>query len=774
MPCSNPRHGDIFGMGICPSQHVNRFCAEHSGQAQQTPAKCKDCGGALKFTSNDSEMRAASLHEHNARLQAAQRPQPMMLGHDAPKPKSKPEPKLKVPSSVAEDLGSERWTEARKLHAARKKNTVVEYFAKAGFTAFRKRYGLWLDRLDGIGSDERAVRAAFRVTVDDGKPTDHARPPSQPIVTTAQRGLMADSFQEPEKARVGYLAMVPLPLMLDDAVGADRHPLVLAEMYTRMFKLRDVAWRRVRILFAINLRDDYRHRNDSTAKVVELMQVYVAALNQAFIDQDLPARAVGVVWGSAIIKPPSPQAKAETIIKPFAHVVPVNLDPSSKVALSTDEIRKQLPDAARGASVQPPGTEFPFATFRSLLVQCPEATRMIKELEVTCDNVFLHTGDGDAVTFEFGPDMSLYSIFDSEFQSMEKAAIGKLARLGGCTSFDEKEVGLQLLKLGIFTGPSDLAFKRSVLLTMLAKTLDSAVRGVLDIGLPGCGYFAEPNTLLNAKLITLLDLKNVNNETNGSMPDWQSLITAKLKALGGGWTQKILPSYGHQLVTSARAALVVLCDGALPADVELVRVRSNFNLVQVIQAFLGEHNTQLKESQVASRLAEMKCRLPVGGPLRSQLPRRADYPEELPLHMVPGVALSAIWKVELGDEVSALWQDFPQDEGLEIMLAKVGFKYARLSDEICGFNNGIDILPDWGWTRELYKLLVLTLRRQTGLAKPTDTEGIFTIALGGESDDEAPAQDPADEPVYYALILLDMVCRWGLSMAHRIMKLERD
>ncbi len=770
MPCSNPRHGAIFGMGVCPNKHVNRFCEPHYTTAQQTPATCKDCGGALQFTSDDSKMRAASLAEHEARLQAAQSSRGAMLvaePEDGPKPKPKPQPKGKVPESVAADIKSERWTEARKLHAARKQNTVVEYFAKAAFTQFRKRYGLWLDRQDGIGTEERAVRAAFRVTVDDGKPTDHARPPSQPMVTTAQRGLMADSFREPKKARVGYLAMVPLPLMLDDEVGADRHPLVLAEMYARMFKKRDVAWQRVRILFAINLRDDYRHRNDTTAKVVELMKAYVTALNQAFIDHDLPARAVGVVWGSAIVKEPAHNANEETIITPLQNVVAVNLDPAKKVALSTDAIRKQLPEPAKGASVQPPGTEFPFATFRSLLVQCPEATRMIKELEVTCDNVFIHTGDGDAVTFELGPELSLYTVFDSEFESMDRAAIPKLARVGGCTSFDEKEVGLQLQKLGIFSGPSDPAYKKSMLLTMLAKTLDSAVRGVLDLSLPGCGYFAEPNTLLNAKLITLLDLESLTNETNGTMPDWQSTITARLQTLGGGWTQKILPNYGHQLATSARAALVVLCDGKLP-DVELVRVRSDFTVVQVIQAFLGEHNTQLKDSQVASRLVEMKCRLPVRGTIKAQLPRRADYADDLPLFMVPGVALHAIWKVELEDEVSALWHKFPKGEGLEIMLAKVGYKYAKLSEQICSFNNEVDLIPDWGWTRELYKYLVRILRRMEGLSTPVENSELFAFTLGGGED----LADPEDEPVFHALILLDMVCRWGLSMAHRIMNLE--
>jgi hypothetical protein len=539
------------------------------------------------------------------------------------------------------------------------------------------------------------------------------------------------------KFPVGYVAMVPLPITLVDGVGNDRHPLKLAKMYADMFADQDLGWRRLRVLLAINLRDDYRNVADTTDKAQAFLVAYTEALNKAFLEHDLPARAIGVLWGLRVVKPAA--SKHNVAVKAGDAVIYLN---ANSVDLSTEDLRKQLRLLNATGSEKLKGTEFPFATFRSLLVQTAEATRMIAELKKWNEHVFIHTGDGDAVSLEPVKGRPLFQMFDSWFERMQQARITRTARIGGCTQFDDSEVRGLIQKLGI-SDDSEKALTKSVLLTLLAKTIDSCVRGVMGKAVPHAGYFAEPNTLLNSQLIETLPLKNISNQNNGEMPDWASEITKRVAAQK--LCDEILPTLGFQLTTSARAALVVVSDQIVGADTETICISPKSNESEVLRAFCGEHNTQLKSSQVRSRLTESKARVPVEGPIKSFLPPRKDYSAELPIEYIPGAALFAVWDRRDEEEVCTALRDGK----LISELPKGVLSAETLIDHVYNFNNLVDGISEWEMVENMRARLNNCLRNADRFQE-------------GDQNFE----------VYDALLHIDAVLHWAIAMVSKIMKLK--
>jgi hypothetical protein len=731
MPCRVAAHFPIDGMGICPTGHVNRFCSACYSKATSTPRVCRLCGGALELTNDEPVMRQHSLREYNERVQANARAASSSSA-------------LMVPSSVAaacsvdEDIVGDRWKDLRKVQEERLKLKDIRLYPSSLGSAFRLKYGIRYPREAGYRTGDVARRVAFRVKPDDGKVTHwaHKFPPIQEV-SPVNRGDTVGTLQ-PAKFRVGYVAMVPLPISLVDAVGNDRHPLKLAEMYADMFASRDLAWRRLRVLLAVNLRDDYRNLGDTTDRATKFLAAYTVTLNAAFLAHDLPARAIAVLWGLQVVKPTA--SKHGVTAKTGDPVIYLDNKP---VDLSTEELRIELARLGKRDGETLKATEFPFATFRSLLVQSSEATRMITELKEWNEHIFLHTGDGDAVSLEPVKRKSLFQMFDHKFEQMRGATIERTARIGGCTQFDDKEVRGLIQRLGI-TDDSKLALTKSVLLTLLAKTLDSCVRGVMGQAVPHAGYFAEPNTLLNSRLIEAIKLGNISNQNNAEMPDWASVITKRIA--NGNLTDQIVPELAFQMTTSARAALVVISDQTVGADTETICVGSAWSEAKILRAFCGEHNTQLKPSQVNCRLIESKTFIPVQGRIESFLPARAAYPEALPIQNLPGAALQAVWDGRNEEAVCAALRGGNLISG---MLPKPGASAKELTDLLYSFPNEVDLIPSWG--------IVGDMRARLNHCLCADKQ----YQEGAE-----------DYPVYDALLHIDAVLHWAIAMVSRIMQLK--
>jgi hypothetical protein len=640
--------------------------------------------------------------------------------------------------TVDEDIAGERWKELRKLQEQRQKLKDVRFYPSTPSSAFRKKYGIRNARDTGYKTEDVARRGAFRVTLDDGKDTHWAHKfRLREEVSPVNRGDTQGTLQPP-KSLVGYVAMVPLPINLTDAIGNDRHPLKLAEMYAKMFADPDVRWRRVRVLFAVNLRDDYRNLGDTTADATTFLKTYTDTLNAAFLAHDLPARAIGVLWGLRVVK--STANKHGVTVKTGDKVIYLD---NTTVDLSTDELRKQLLTLGNPGGQALKGTEFPFATFRSLLVQSSEAKRMIAELKTWNKHVFIHTGDGDAVSLEPVTGRSLFGMFDSKFEQMREEEIERLGRIGGCTQFDDKEVRTLIRKLGI-SDDNGLALTKSVLLTLLAKTIDTCVRGVLGQTLPRAGYFAEPNTLINCKLIDALKLGEISNQNNGEMPDWASAITKRLADTD--FIDEIVPELAFQITTSARAALVVISDLTVGADTETICVRATLNEAAILRAFCGEHNTQLKSSQVNCRLSESRTYIPVRAPITSILPARDQYPGDLPIEYLPGAALRAVWSQHDEEQVCAALRGGELISGL---LPKPGASASKLADLLYSFPNEVDLIPEWWMVKQMRKRLSRSLRADRFYQEGTE-----------------------DYAIYDALLHIDAVLHWGIAMVRLILDLR--
>jgi hypothetical protein len=749
MPCSALGHFPIAGMGVCPNRHVNRFCAQDFPPARLDPPPCKikDCAQPLDhFTDNEREMRELSLEEYNAKRQppvAKIQDPPSIPSFATSQGGSSAVGIEQVLPSVDEDIQGVRWRALREEAARRKSAAEIRRYPKSQSEAWRKRFGIPEARERGFSKETNARRVTFRVNNDDLLATHYKHKfPSVLEINPVNRGGTLGTLQ-PAKFKVGYVAMVPLPIRLVDEVGADRHPLKLAQMYAAAFKNMDMAWRRLRVLFAVNLRDDYRNLKDTTSGAARFLKDYVDALNAAFVEHDLPARAIGVLWGLQVIK------KNQHGVTAKARGSLINIANATLIDLSTDELRealKTLKQSSSNSGEPLKGTEFPFATFRSLLVQSTEAARMINELKEWCQNVFLHTGDGDVVTLSTVKGMSLFQAFDLYFDNYTKP-IENIARLGGCTQFEESEITMLLKKY-----VSGIALIKSFLLTLLAKTLDSCFRGILGQTLDHCGYFAEPNTLLNAAKIDVLGLKTINNENNAEMPDWASEITKRI--ISGGLLDILLPDLIYQISTSARAALVVLTDDvAKVGDLECVCVQPHWCAASIIGAFTNEHNTQLKTSQVNSRLVECKIRKPFEGPVTSQLlPRRAYsqdprfFEEDIPLTLLPGAALQAVWSDIDSEDVSTAMAEGEEIRGY---LPKGEFTAANLMDLIYSFPNSVDMLPNFGLMKDMHKSLARGLKC-----------------------DRYYHEDLEHDPLFEVLLQFDVVLRWAIAMTVRIMRLR--
>jgi hypothetical protein len=740
--------------------HDNHFCEGHYQAARDAAASrsmlmqmCVTCGaGVSAFPANNEPMSIARETSGGGSNSSRSSTSNSKLSSRAPT-SSQPMSVQSTSLSVDDDISGPRWDKLRASENTRRR-LVVKDCAPTVFKAFRKRYGLKHSRDSGVKPTKAAMRTCWRVTPEvvnaannNSLRTDAFRP-SPMNVLNHNRAEQSGKVAPPLKAKVGYVVMVPLPIKLADDPLGDRHPLKLAEMYVNAFTAGE-AWRRLRVLLAVNLRDDWRLTKDTTEEATTFLKDYVAALNQAFVDHDLPARAVGVLWGVEVI---TLDKKVKRTVEVHKDAAPIHALANQQPKLSTDDLRKQLAELDKASETDEPEpdnpdepadmqeeadmqdddprrketapTEFPFATVRSLLVQCRETTSMRAELLETCDHVFLHTGDGDLVSL-WNDEHSLFAVFDQWFS---EAKVSKdLARVGGCTVFDRTEVRRQLVKRGI---KNDKELDKSVLLTLLAKTLDTCFRGILDNWVMGTSYFAEPNTLINADMIEKLQLGTISNEDIGNMPDWGPEITRRI--LLNKCTQETLPGYAYQLRTSSRAALVVLTDSPIGNDFECVHVHHNDTVIEVLRAFCGEHNTQIRHTQISARLKEAK----VGEDCRNILPDVGRYGNRL-LRNIPGGVLNAVWikRPSVDEAVVKLWND----------LALRGTTFEVLEKEIYRYPNDI--------------------------YEPTKNNVYVELNHTLWTTVQESHVSPVEKSLWNALVQCDVVFQWALGVIWRIKKL---
>jgi hypothetical protein len=744
MPCATCAGSPVAGISYCPNYHVIRYCAVHYAPEAARAGACATCGGALTFTTDDRECLRVATEEHN-RSRAAPAPPPPAPPPPRPPPPPPPPPPAAAAAAaaasgtdpIAADIAGERWRELREMWEKRKAVAVVGDYPGTRLVAFRKWYGLREPREAGFPGADVAVSVLCRVSpVETAATGAHRAAEPVTLVSTSNRGPTMATLQPP--ATVGYVAMVPCPIRFTDDPLDDRHPLKLAAMYCLAFTDRATAWRRLRVLLAVNIRDDWRFTGERTREAAELVARYVALLNAAFIHHDLPARAVAFLWGPQVVKSTAGNHGVTPVAR--ADVVELNLDPTQPIRLSTDEIRARLATEppAKMFSNKPKGAEFPFASFRAALTAVPEAARMVRELMDTNRAVFLHTGDADLITINPVLGRSLFSLYDAALQNIGTRALERYARIGGAFQFEVADIRAHILRLNL--GLSGLAVTQSVLLTLVAKTLDTAVRTALCEQVEAAAYYAEPNTLINAALADSLQLSTCTNLCTSPMPDWSSTIATRVVA--EGYRQCLLGGLGHQLSTSSRNALVIYRDSSDGIDPRRhTRIATTDNWVRVLRRFKNEHNTQIAESQLNERFKEAGIALPAAS-VRSCLPAPSSY--RCSLLEAPGVVARAVWASGEA-EATALAAAYASTAGdiegyFRAMLPTVNA--ATLEAEAYTFANRVDEIH----TLSIFRELITTLRR---------------AALDYDTYPQ----------VYDALIVIDIVFRWGIGMVRRIERL---
>jgi hypothetical protein len=509
---------------------------------------------------------------------------------------------------------------------ASQRNRLQPTRVNAGaYTKFRKTHSIRESRTDKGIPANKIARVVCRV----GPVLNAPKPPTTTCTAMSLSiGSLTNVLQEPPKHLVGFLCCVPAPVKLTDVIGQDRHPVILAELYARAFPSLQHAWRRMRLLIGVNLRDDFRLTADSTAEAAKFLLDYVTAINAELVNRNLPALAIPLLWGYKTIG--SGAAKDDPGI-----YVKKEDEEAYKAQLSTTTLRTALAKCEAGA-VEPKAPAFPFASMRAALVASPEAAALIASLETTNEKVFFHTGDADLVTMASSPRSTVLQSFAIQLESLyDTASLDGLARCGGAFTFAPREVLTHTrAHLTATDSATEILVGRSLLLTMLAKTLDTAVRGVL-YEFDGMSYYAEPNTFLNTALRGTLS--GFTNERT-SMPDWASLITGWL-AGHDEYTQDFIPGMAGQLITSSRHALVIVSSVVHP---HVVNVHPAFSALEVLTAFANEHNTQITDTQLNERWKESKWKRG-GGKLKQELPRADEMGFAEPTLLTPFLVLRTLW-----------------------------------------------------------------------------------------------------------------------------------
>jgi ankyrin repeat protein len=437
-----------------------------------------------------------------------------------------------------------------------------------------------------------------------------------------------ENISKRDRSDIGFLVSIPVPYLERYTRGSDRDPITLIRKYIKAICTLDpeysqdnytdeagleFARKRLRIIIGLNVKDDHFNLDQKTRNLHEEIHQFSNKINAHLKDKRWPAWVVPTLWG------------IEHDLGPEFYFDSSKVDWENS---RSDCLRQHL------AQVKVPGNhvkmKFPFASMRSFLIESTACKIMLQELSALNKKVYFLTGDADLISLK--PINKNISVFNLVCDTVIAHPDTYFMRLGGAYGFENEEVAQQIMSK--FTILPELYLARSVLMTQLLRSLDTATRRIMSQIDQALAYYSEAHTYTVAEVFdqdgkhfvwagnkkSSPDTKNspITKSARNSKHNEPDFTTHIAKAIiqEKHWVsnpknreQKFLAERSTQLLTSSRHDLAVI----KPSTMSLPRegaagiqvIDEGLMSTAVLKEMIGkQHNTQLTSSQLNSRFRE--------------------------------------------------------------------------------------------------------------------------------------------------------------------------
>ena len=435
-----------------------------------------------------------------------------------------------------------------------------------------------------------------------------------------------ENISKSDRSDMGFLVSIPVPYLESYTRGSDRDPITLIRKYIKAICTLEpkdnytdevgleFARKRIRIIIGLNIKDDHFNLDQKTRKIYKQVYRFSKKINAHLKDKRWPAWVVPTLWG------------IEHDLGPEFYFDSSKVDWENS---RSDDLRQHL------AQVIVPKNhvkmQFPFASMRSFLIESTACKIMLQELSALNKKVYFLTGDADLISLK--PINKNTSVFNLVCDTVIAHPDTYFMRLGGAYGFENEDIAQHIMSK--FKILPELYLSKSVLMTQLLRSLDTATRKIMSQIDQALAYYSEAHTYTVAEVFdqdgeyfvragnkASPDTKNspiTKSARNSKLnePDFTSHITKAIiqekhwvsKSKPENRKQKFLAERSTQLLTSSRHDLAVI----KPSTMSLLRegaagiqvIDEGLMSTAVLKEVIGkQHNTQLTASQLNSRFSE--------------------------------------------------------------------------------------------------------------------------------------------------------------------------